>query len=187
MDLTDSNNIRGVSKLGRRVKQTQFYGLQVDSIMSGIFFSDHDTTDLDRNNKVEEADAEMNPELLLRSRREEIQGWQNNNVYTEMQRKEFPTGSKTLNVRWVDSWISGPMGTKTIKSRCVVKGNQEDTSNLCTYAPTVSKEMMMYVTSIAASQKWEIETRGKGLSPIQTAEQRSLHKSSKRRHRQRQK
>ena len=50
------------------------------------------------------------------------------------------------------------MGTKTIKSRCVVKGNQEDSTNLATYAPTVSKEMMMFVTSISATQKWEIET-----------------------------
>ncbi len=51
MDLTESNKIRGVSKSGKRVKQTQFYGFQVDSNMSGIFFSDHDTTDLDRKTR----------------------------------------------------------------------------------------------------------------------------------------
>ena len=65
MNLSESNNIRGVSKSGRRVKQTQFYGFQVDSNMSGIFFSGHDTTDLDKNNEVEESEIEMNPFLLL--------------------------------------------------------------------------------------------------------------------------
>ena len=95
MDLSDSNNIRGVSKLGRRVKQTQFYGFQVDSNMSGIFFSDHDTTDLDRNNKVLETDAEMNPDLLLRSRVEELRGWRSNDVYTEVARDKLPRGTKS--------------------------------------------------------------------------------------------
>ena len=100
----------------------------------------------------------MNPELLLRSQVEEITGWQNNDVYTEVNRKDIPAGTRILNVRWVDSWKSGPMGTKTIKSRCVVKGNQEDATNLSTYAPTVSKKIMMFVMSIAATQRWDIET-----------------------------
>ena len=37
-------------------------------------------------------------------------------------------------------------------------GNQEDASNLSTYAPTFSKEMMIFVTSVSATQKWDIET-----------------------------
>ncbi len=126
MDLSDSNNIRGGSKSGRRVKQTQFYGFQVDSNMSGIFFSDHDTTNLDRNNKIRETDAEMNPELMLRSRIEELRGWRSNDVYTEVARDKLPRGTKIINVRWVDSRKSGPMGTKSLKARCVVMGNQED-------------------------------------------------------------
>ena len=158
MDLTEPNNIRGVSKSGRRVKQTQLYGFQVDSNMSGIFFSDHDTSDLDRNNGVQNTDSEMNPELLMRSRIEEIRGWRSNDEYIEVPRKDIPAGTKILNVRWVDSRKSGLLGTKSIKSRCVVEGNQEDATNLSTYAPIVSKEMMMYVTSISATNKWEIET-----------------------------
>ncbi len=50
------------------------------------------------------------------------------------------------------------MGTKRLKSRCVIKGNQEDTSGLATYAPTVSKEMTMFITSLAAVHRWDIET-----------------------------
>ncbi len=130
MDLTESNNIRIVSKSGRRVKHTQFHGFQVDSKMSGIFFSDQDTTDLDKNNRVKESETEMNPELLLRSRIDEIRGWQNNDVYSEINRREIPAGTRVLNVRWVDSWKSGPIGTRTIKSRRGVKGNQEDATNL---------------------------------------------------------
>ncbi len=48
--------------------QTQFYGFQVDSDLSGIFVSEHDTTDLDKNNMVTKEKAAMNPDLLFRSR-----------------------------------------------------------------------------------------------------------------------
>ncbi len=49
------------------------------------------------------------------------------------------------------------MGAKSLKSRCVIKGNQEDTTNLATYAPPVSKETTMFITSLAAINKWKIE------------------------------
>ena len=92
----------------------------------------------------------MNPDLLFRSRSEEIKGWKENNVFDEISYNELEPGTKKLSVRWLDSWKQGAMGTLSLKSRCVIKGNQEDTSSLTTYAPTVSKEMTMFITSLAA-------------------------------------
>ncbi len=44
MYTSDKRNIRGMSKCGIRVKQTQFYRFQIDSTMSGISVIEHDTT-----------------------------------------------------------------------------------------------------------------------------------------------
>ena len=41
LDLSDTNNIRGVSKSGRNVKQTQFYELRVASDIPRLFVSEH--------------------------------------------------------------------------------------------------------------------------------------------------
>ncbi len=98
----------------------------------------------------------MNPELLFRSRSNKITGWRGNNVFEKVNSLE--TGTKILTVRWVDSWKQVPMGTKTLKSRCVIKGNQENYTNLSTYAPTSTKEMTMFISSVAAINKWDIET-----------------------------
>ena len=99
MDTTESHNIRGVSKSGRRVKQTQFYGFQIGSDLSGIFISEHDTSDLDKNNVVTREEAEMNPDLLFRSRTEEIKGWKENNVFDEISYSDLEPGTKILSVR----------------------------------------------------------------------------------------
>ena len=53
-----------------------------------------------KNNTVTREEAEMNPELLLRSRSEEIKGWKENNVFKEINRNELAPGTKVLNVRW---------------------------------------------------------------------------------------
>ena len=47
---------------------------------------------------------------------------------------------------------------KILKSRLVAKGNQEDSSDFNTYAPTVSKEVLMMMTCLASANKWRIET-----------------------------
>ena len=154
--MSETNNIRGVSKSGRNVKQTQFYGFRVASDIPRLFVSEHDMTDLDHQG-ISNEDGAMNPELLYRSRSEEIHGWMENQVFEEVKRKDLPPETNILTIRWIDSWKSGPMGTKQLKSRCVVRGCQEDTERLNTFAPTVSKEMMMMVTSLASSNHWQIE------------------------------
>ena len=53
--------------------------------------------------------GEAESQLSL-GRIEEIRGCKENDVFYKL-----PEGTKKLNVRWVDSWKSGPMGTKTIK------------------------------------------------------------------------
>ena len=156
LDLSTSNNIRGISKSGRNVKQTQFHGFRVASDIPRLFVSEHDMTDLDHQG-ISNEDGAMNPELIYRSRSEEIHGWMENNVFEEVRREDLPPETNVLTIRWVDSWKPGPMGTKQLKSRCVVRGCQESTEKLNTYAPTVSKEMMMLVTSLASSYQWQIE------------------------------
>ncbi len=112
--------------------------------------------DLDRM-RMTQAAKEFNPDLLFRSRCEEISGWVNNNVFEEVYSTDVGTDAVVIGTRWEDSWKQGHLGTKILKSRLVAKGNQEDSSDLNTYAPT-SKEVLMLMTSLASTNRWRIET-----------------------------
>ena len=86
--------------------------------------------------------------------------------------------TKSLNVIWVDSWKQGVMVTKGLKSRCVIQGNQEDTNNLPTYAPAVTKEMIMFITSITCNQQVGHSDSRRGTGILQSRELISLEKRS---------
>ncbi len=152
-----TNNIRGVSKSTRTVRQTQFYGNPISSTTRGIFVCDYDMADLDKM-KLTPGEKEFNPDLLYRSRCEEIGGWIENNVFEEVWASDVDPNSTILGTRWIDTWKQGGLGTKILKSRLVAKGNQENSIDLNTYAPTVSKEILMMLASLAATNKWQIES-----------------------------
>ena len=169
LDLTGTSNIRGLSKSGRSVKQTQFYGFRVASDAPRLFVSEHDTADLNHQGTSNEVGA-MNPKLLYRSRSEEIHGWMDNGVFDEVRREDLPPNTNALPIRWVEKWQSGLMVTKQLKTLCVVRSSQEDTIYINTYAPTVSKEIMMFVTSLAASHHWQIEANDVQKALLQSRE-----------------
>ena len=152
-----TNNIKGVSKSTRNVRQTQFYGNPISSTTRGIFVCDYDMADLDKM-KMTRGEKEFNPDLLYRSRCEEIGGWIENDVFEEVWASDVDQNSTVLGTRWIDTWKQGSLGTKILKSRLVAKGNQENSIDLNTYAPTVSKEILMMMASLAATNKWQIES-----------------------------
>ena len=100
-----TDNIRGVSKSTRTVRQTQFYGNPIASTTRGIFVCDHDINDLDRM-KMTQAEKEFNPELLFRSRCDEISGWINNDVFEEIFSTDVGSDAVIIGTRWVDSCVT---------------------------------------------------------------------------------
>ncbi len=75
MDTSDQRNFGGVWKSARQVEHTHFFAFQNDSNMSGIIGSEHDTTDLDKNNLVTWEELEMNPELPQWNWQNQFRSW----------------------------------------------------------------------------------------------------------------
>ena len=74
---------------------------------------------------VSEEEKQMNKDLVLRARQKEIEGWQQYNVFKEMKRDEVPIGAKNITTRFVETWNHLVNGSRIIKARLVVMGNQD--------------------------------------------------------------
>ncbi len=68
-------------------------------------------------------------------------------------------GKRIIRIRWIDTWKNMPDGSRGIKSRLVVKGCEESDSCPSTFAPNVSKEVIVLVLNIIASRHWAPKTR----------------------------
>ena len=63
-------------------------------------------------------------------------------------------GKKVIKTRWIDTWKTQPDGSRSIKSRLVVKGCEESDNCPSTFAPTVSKEVIVIALNIMANKHW---------------------------------
>ena len=89
-----------------------------------------------------------NNEVYL-AKLKEIQNWLDNDVFEEVPNNN----QKALSVRWV---VTDKNGDK--KARLVVRGYEEDTSNLRKESPTCSREAIRILILIASSKGWGCHT-----------------------------
>ena len=110
-----------------------------------------------------------NTDEIRKAKNKEIEAWVSNKVMTE----DPDEGQETLSARWVITKKQTPTGQE-IKARLVVRGFEEDTSDLKTDSPTCSKENMRILLTVASSNGWKTRSldvksaylQGKGISRL---------------------
>ena len=83
----------------------------------------------------------------------ELLSWQEHNVYTEVANE----GQTTISTRWVCTTKDTENG-KTYKARLVVRGFEEDTSEIRKDSPTCNKESFRLILAVVASNKWTVNS-----------------------------
>ena len=84
---------------------------------------------------------------------EEQAKWKQYGVYTEVE----DTGQPAITTRWVLTEKSVE-GVRMVKARLVVRGYEEEASNIRPDSPTVCRENLWLVSTIAVSNKWKIHS-----------------------------
>ena len=79
--------------------------------------------------------------------------WKQYGIYTEVE----DTGQPAITTRWVLTEKSVE-GVRVVKARLVVRGYEEKASNIRTDSPTVCRESLWLVSTIAVSNKWKIHS-----------------------------
>ena len=83
----------------------------------------------------------------------ELKRWQEYQVYEEVDDE----GQPAINLRFVIT--EKTVGTeRTVKARLVAKGYEEDTSDIRTDSPTVSKENIRLMSTIAVANGWHVHS-----------------------------
>ena len=90
---------------------------------------------------------------VIVAQHEELESWKENNVYTEVE----DNGQDVVTTRWV---ITGKTieGAVRVKARLVARGFEEDTSDIKKDAPTVRKENLRLLCSLAVAKGWMINS-----------------------------
>ncbi len=94
-------------------------------------------------------------DLIARAREKEIDGWKKYDVFREINREDLPAGIRVISSRFIDSWKHSPDGSRKMKSRLVVLGNQDpDQGVISTFAPTASREITLMAVTLVISNGW---------------------------------
>ena len=93
-----------------------------------------------------------NPEVLV-AQQVELDKWKEYDVYDEVE----DLGQETVSTRWVISEKSDKH-SNSIKARLVARGFEEVNSEIRTDSPTVCKENLRLVSTIAVSNAWKIHS-----------------------------
>ena len=89
-----------------------------------------------------------------KQKKKDIATWEENKVMERVPDE----GQETMSLRWVITKKPNPPNGYFVKARLVVRGFEEDTSELETDSPTCSKEMQRILITIAAAMGWKIKT-----------------------------
>ena len=91
-----------------------------------------------------------NNNKIAEAKQEEMENWIANDVFDSVDNE----GQRYMSVRWV---ITEKMkgGITYIKARLVVRGFEENTSDLKKDSPTCSREAIRILITIASAMKWE--------------------------------
>ena len=87
------------------------------------------------------------------AKRDELQSWKNNNVYTEVDNH----GQSCISTRWVCTLKSTENGIKP-KARLVARGFEEDSSDIQKNSPTCAKESLRLILSIMSQNNFDINS-----------------------------
>uniref|UniRef100_A0A7M5XEQ1 Integrase catalytic domain-containing protein n=1 Tax=Clytia hemisphaerica TaxID=252671 RepID=A0A7M5XEQ1_9CNID len=93
-----------------------------------------------------------NPQVLA-AKQKELEKWIEYNVYEEVDNE----GQETVSTRWVITEKSDK-DTNTVKARLVARGFEEITTEIRTDSPTICKENLRLVSTIAVSNSWKIHS-----------------------------
>ena len=135
-------------------KFLNWYNLQ-DLNSNAIFFED--ITKLNQLQLLEKGSvtATQNTEIYLTAdffkdaKQKELQNWKDNKVYKEIDRDKAQ--SKILETTWVCN-----VKDNQPKARLVVRGYQEDTSEISKESPTCNKESVRILMLIVSTKEWKL-------------------------------
>ena len=87
------------------------------------------------------------------AKQQELDNWKLNNVYTEVAKSNQPL----LNCRWVCP-MKNVNDKQVPKARLVVKGFEEQNSDILKDSPTCSKEGLRFVLALIVHNEWKINS-----------------------------
>ena len=125
-----------VKNLGNSVmKSVDFASVEWSKLEDEVFFS-----------------AINSPEVL-QAQVEELEKWKEYGVYEEVPDE----GQSAITTRWVmtEKMVADK---NVVKARLVARGFEEDVSHIRTDSPTVSKENIRLVSTVAVAHKWKIHS-----------------------------
>ena len=155
---TYRSNRSGTTRSGRLVKQTELFGNPIAKNVKGII-NYSESQDAANSITVTKEERQMNKDLILQARQTEIEGWQQYKVFKEIKRDEVPSGATIIQTRFVETWKFLINRSRAIKARLVVMGNQDpEKLVISTFAPTVSREIIMMTITMVISNGWELHS-----------------------------
>ena len=105
----------------------------------------------------------VSEDVFSKAKSEELASWKQNRVYEEVSKDEVK--SNILQTTWVCN-----MKNEKPKARLVVRGYQEDTSNISKESPTSNKETIRLLMVIAATKDWILKALDVKAAFLQGAE-----------------
>ncbi len=95
---------------------------------------------------------------------------------------ENPEGARIIKTRFVETWEYSLNGSRNMKARLVVMGNQDPEKGIISsFAPTVSREMIMMTITLSSPELGtQFNWRGKGVSPKQKLKKRRIRAATDR-------
>ncbi len=104
------------------MRPTELYGNPTSTSVEGIINSASGEAD---KSTVTPEERRMNKNLVTRARLKEIEGWREYNVFREIPADDIPEGAKIIKTRFVETWKYSLSGSRSIKARLVIMGNQD--------------------------------------------------------------
>ena len=142
-----------ISRAGKATGINQYWP-NVKNLQNGIMKS-ADFEQITEWTKIQEEvlfSADNYPEVL-KAQQDELDKWREYKVYDEVE----DLGQEAISTRWVltEKVIDN---STVVKARLVARGFEETTTNIRTDSPTVCKENIRLVATIAAANNWKIHS-----------------------------
>ena len=94
-----------------------------------------------------------NSQEVLQAQKDELDKWKEYQVYEEVE----DAGQDAITTKWVVTEKKQD-GNSRIKARLVARGFQEDTTKIRTDSPTISKEKLRLICTIAVNNGWKLHS-----------------------------
>lgn len=156
LDSDEKLNVKILSRAGKatgKYKACYNYRNEHNGQESWMDF-EKDVIDIREMLEDEEIMITVSDEKTMEAKRKEIENWQENEVFEEVEWE----GQPTISVRWVVTEKHSKEG-KIIKARLVARGFEEELEeNIVTESPTCSKEVLRLALAIMLMKEWTCHT-----------------------------